>query len=523
MPQVVIRTPARREGRGGRRGVRLGRPLGQPRARQRRLRRLDDRQCGRRGARQPGRLGRHPHGHAPARCGSASRARATWPRPTSRGALDVNIAGSGDGRHPLGQRPAGGQHRRLRRRATSAAAGRPTMKVSVAGSGDVDFRGVADSLQRPHRRLRRRARQRGEGRRSPRRSWAPARSASAADDRAGLVLALCLLATACGAHADRSSQDGRSPVWRLYRPGRARERGAERRTAAPSTSPTWAGRATSRTATASSAASRPRGKLLRARVGHRAGRAQGRDRRRAAGSTSPTSTGWSRSTSPPARSSRATRSPGATFLNDVAVAPDGTVLVADSGTGRIFAAEGRGGHASGRPTRSCSPSTACCPSRAACWSPPWKASSWPSTTPAGGDGAGQDLGQADGVARADGDNYFVSEWPGRLFRVTPDGKLQVLLDSRKSETYINDFIRVGDLLIVPNWKPGSLTAYRMLTWMLTEAPRTCPAASRCRGLVRPPLTGPSRIGITAPPVGPAVRSKRFGVQTRPAERPETVL
>ena len=29
--------------------------------------------------------------------------------------------------------------------------------------------------------------------------------------------------------------------------------------------------------------------------------------------------------------------PGATFLTDVAVAPDGTVLVADSGTGRIFA------------------------------------------------------------------------------------------------------------------------------------------------------------------------------------------
>jgi hypothetical protein len=79
------------------------------------------------------------------------------------------------------------------------------------------------------------------------------------------------------------------------------------------------------------------------------------------------------------------------------------------------------------------------------------------------------LGQADGVAPGDGDTYFVSEWPGRLYRVTPDGRSQVLLDSRRSQTYINDFIRVGDLLIVPNWKPGSLTAYRMMTWMLTEA------------------------------------------------------
>ena len=45
--------------------------------------------------------------------------------------------------------------------------------------------------------------------------------------------------------------------------------------------------------------------------------------------------------------------------------------------------------------------------------------------------------------------------------MTPDGKAQTLIDSRKAETYINDFMRLGDLLIVPHWKPGELVAYRL--------------------------------------------------------------
>jgi len=52
--------------------------------------------------------------------------------------------------------------------------------------------------------------------------------------------------------------------------------------------------------------------------------------------------------------------------------------------------------------------------------------------------------------------------------VTPQGDTMVLLDSRARGAYINDFIRVGDLLIMPNWKPGSLTAYRIMTGMLTD-------------------------------------------------------
>jgi hypothetical protein len=72
-----------------------------------------------------------------------------------------------------------------------------------------------------------------------------------------------------------------------------------------------------------------------------------------------------------------------------------------------------------------------------------------------------DLGQADGVARLEGGAYLVSEWPGRLFEVTPDGNARVLLDTRAAGTLQNDFLLVGDMLHVPNWEPGTVTAYRV--------------------------------------------------------------
>ena len=161
--------------------------------------------------------------------------------------------------------------------------------------------------------------------------------------------------------------------------------------------------------------------------------------------------------------------PGATFLNDVAVAPDGTVLAADSGAGRIFALKAGtmtvwSAEAELKSVNGLLPE----PGRLLVTTMEGKLLSMDYGTRAAKVLA-TGLGQADGVARADGENYLVGEWPGRLFYVSPDGQKKTLLDSRAGETYINDFIKVGDLLIVPNWKPGSVTAYRMLTWMLTEA------------------------------------------------------
>ena len=160
--------------------------------------------------------------------------------------------------------------------------------------------------------------------------------------------------------------------------------------------------------------------------------------------------------------------PGATFLNDVAIAPDGTVLVSDSGTGRIFAlAGGKVSVWSADPELKSVNGLLAEPQRLVVTTMEGKllAIDYPSR---GVKVLATGLGQADGVTPADGDNYFVSEWPGRLFRVTPQGKAQVLLDSRAREAYINDFIRVGDLIIIPSWKPGTLSAYRVIPWMMTQ-------------------------------------------------------
>lgn len=154
--------------------------------------------------------------------------------------------------------------------------------------------------------------------------------------------------------------------------------------------------------------------------------------------------------------------PGAKFLNDVAVAPDGRVLVSDSGSARIYVLEA---------------------GRMQVWleDPKLRAINgilpekdrlvvttmdglllsvaWPGR--AIGELA-RGIGDGDGLARLGDGSYLVSEWPGRLFHLATDGSLSVLIDSRASETYINDFILVGDRLYVPHWKPGSLAAYRVV-------------------------------------------------------------
>jgi len=163
------------------------------------------------------------------------------------------------------------------------------------------------------------------------------------------------------------------------------------------------------------------------------------------------------------------RAPGATFLNDVAVAPDGTVLVTDSGTGRIFAkVDGRMQLWSDAPELKSANGLLAEPGRLLVTTMEGKllAIDYPSRAVRV---LAEGLGQADGVAPGDGDNYFVSEWPGRMFRVTPEGKAMVLIDSRKRGVFINDFVRAGDLVIVPSWEPGKVSAYRILTWMLTKA------------------------------------------------------
>ena len=153
---------------------------------------------------------------------------------------------------------------------------------------------------------------------------------------------------------------------------------------------------------------------------------------------------------------------GARFLNDIAVAPDGLVLVADSATQRIYsvndgAAEIWLEHDLLNSVNGLLPE----PQRLVV------------TTMAGrllaidyesravsllADG----LGDADGVAAIGDGRYLVSEWPGLMHVVTVDGSRDTLLDTRSEERYLNDFLLREGVVYQPHWEPSEFSAYRIV-------------------------------------------------------------
>lgn len=155
---------------------------------------------------------------------------------------------------------------------------------------------------------------------------------------------------------------------------------------------------------------------------------------------------------------------GAKFLNDVALARDGRVLVSDSAGARIYAWDGKAAtpwleHDELRSVNGLLPEAA----RLVVSTMQGKllAVDWETravTVLATG------LGNGDGIARLDDGSYLVSEWPGRLFQVHGEGeaaRIETLLDGREAKVFLNDFLRHGDLLLAPNWEPSTLTAYRL--------------------------------------------------------------
>ncbi|MDO1560235.1 hypothetical protein Q0812_12430 [Brevundimonas sp. 2R-24] len=158
---------------------------------------------------------------------------------------------------------------------------------------------------------------------------------------------------------------------------------------------------------------------------------------------------------------------GATFLNDAAVAPDGTILASDSGGSRIYALQERGGT-----------------SRVEIWALDPRLSAINGLLPEperlvivtmqgvvltmdwGTRAIGLlavGVGDGDGVVPTQDGGYIVGEWPGRLFHISGRGDRRMILDRRQEpQIYQNDFVRVGDVLIVPNLSPGTVTAHRIL-------------------------------------------------------------
>ena len=152
---------------------------------------------------------------------------------------------------------------------------------------------------------------------------------------------------------------------------------------------------------------------------------------------------------------------GAGFLNDVAVAPDGSVLVSDSARARIHAwrdgrmstwlEHDRLGAVNGllaEPSR-----LVVSTMRGYLLAVDW-ATKEVSVLAEG-------LGDGDGIAALSDGRYLVSEWPGRLFVVAGDGTSTVVLDTREEKRYLNDFLLLGDRLYMPNIEPGAVRAYRI--------------------------------------------------------------
>lgn len=69
---------------------------------------------------------------------------------------------------------------------------------------------------------------------------------------------------------------------------------------------------------------------------------------------------------------------------------------------------------------------------------------------------------ADGVGLVPGGGYLVSSWPGQIFYIAENGATRVVLDTRESGTFQNDLSVFGDVVIVPNWMPGTVTAWRVV-------------------------------------------------------------
>ncbi|MFN7163302.1 MAG: hypothetical protein ACK4P2_00645 [Hyphomonas sp.] len=69
---------------------------------------------------------------------------------------------------------------------------------------------------------------------------------------------------------------------------------------------------------------------------------------------------------------------------------------------------------------------------------------------------------ADGVGLVPGGGYLVSSWPGEIHHVSEDGVVTLMVDTKADGILQNDLSVFGDVVIVPNWEPGTVTAWKIV-------------------------------------------------------------
>ena len=71
------------------------------------------------------------------------------------------------------------------------------------------------------------------------------------------------------------------------------------------------------------------------------------------------------------------------------------------------------------------------------------------------------MANADGIGQLVDGGYLVSSWPGQIHYVAEDGDTTTLLDTTEDNTFQNDLTVFSDIVIVPNWQPGTVSAWRV--------------------------------------------------------------
>ena len=70
---------------------------------------------------------------------------------------------------------------------------------------------------------------------------------------------------------------------------------------------------------------------------------------------------------------------------------------------------------------------------------------------------------ADGIGVIAGKRggFLVSSWPGKIHHVSPKGAVTTMVDTTADKILQNDLTIIDGLVIVPNWEPGTVTAWRV--------------------------------------------------------------
>lgn len=152
----------------------------------------------------------------------------------------------------------------------------------------------------------------------------------------------------------------------------------------------------------------------------------------------------------------------ARFLNDAARLPDGTIIVADSGTGTIFS-KTASGHSTWLKDDLLESANGLLPQEERLLVTTMEGSLLAVDYATKQIGVlVEGLGQADGVAELRRGDLIVTHWPGRIVHIGADGIAATIMDTEEAGIYQNDLIHIGrNVIVVPNWQPGTLSAWKV--------------------------------------------------------------